>query len=87
MVPIDARAIDHPNGVGPKTPPGCRIVVAHPVLVQPGFAMDPLAGEAEGDGGTGGGADLAEGQVAGVQVVVPVELVAKTGRPMWSTRM
>jgi hypothetical protein len=35
------------------------------VLVQAGFALEPLAGEAEGDGGADGGADLAKGEVAG----------------------
>ena len=33
--------------------------------MQAGFALEPLAGEAEGDGGAGGGADFAEWELAG----------------------
>ena len=32
--------------------------------MQAGFALEPLSGEAGGDGGAGGGSDAAEGQVA-----------------------
>ena len=33
--------------------------------MQASLALEPLAGEAQGDGGAGGGADVAEGQVGG----------------------
>ena len=33
--------------------------------MQAGFGLEPLAGEAQRDGGAGGGAELAEGLVAG----------------------
>ncbi len=45
---------------GLEVPCRRRVVVAHPGLVQAGFGLEPLAGEAEGDG-SGGDVDAAEG--------------------------
>jgi hypothetical protein len=63
-IPIDTRPIDEPQRIGLEISSCCWIVVSHPVLVQARFHLEPLAGEAEGDGGAGGGADAAEGEVA-----------------------
>lgn len=64
-IAIDTRPVDQPERVRLQIPARRGIVVAHPVLVQAGFGLEPLAGKAQGDGGAGGGADLAEGQVGG----------------------
>jgi hypothetical protein len=42
-----------------------RVIIPHPVLVEAGFGLEPLAGEAGGDGGSGCGADASEGQIGG----------------------
>ena len=63
-IPIDTGPIDQPQWIGLQIPPRCGIIVAHPVLVQAGFGLEPLAGEAGGDGRSGGGSDAAEGEVA-----------------------
>jgi hypothetical protein len=39
------------------------MAIPHPVLVQAGFGLEPLAGEAQVDGGAGGGAHATERQV------------------------
>ena len=43
------RAAGHPERVRLQIPPRCRIVVAHPVLVQAAFDLEPLAGKAQAD--------------------------------------
>ncbi len=46
-VAVDARPIDQPQRVRLHVPSRRRVVVPHPVLVQAGFALEPLAGEAQ----------------------------------------
>ena len=41
----------------------CLVLIPHPVLVQAGFALEPLAGEAQGDRGARGGADFSKREV------------------------
>ena len=45
-VAVDARSVDEPERIGLDVAPGRRIVVAHPVLVQAGLSLEPLATEA-----------------------------------------
>jgi hypothetical protein len=48
-----------------QVPPRRGVVVAHPVLVEAGFALEPLAGEAVGGEGAGGDMHAAKGLVGG----------------------
>ena len=78
-IPIHTRPVHQPQRVGLEVPPRGRVVVAHPVLVEAvrrGIAplerslarltaLEPLAGEAVGREGSGGGVDAAEGGVGG----------------------
>ncbi len=64
-VAIHARAVHQPQRVGLQIPPRRRVVVAHPVLVEAGFGLEPLAGEVRGGVGAGGDLDAAEGGVGG----------------------
>ena len=60
-IPIHTRPVHQPQRVGLEVPSRRRVVVAHPVLVEAGFALEPRAGEAGGGGCWGGGVDGAEG--------------------------
>jgi hypothetical protein len=78
-VPVHTRPIDQPQRVGLEVSPGRRVVVAHPVLVEAVrrviaplerslirlTPLEPLAGEAGGGEGSGGGVDAAERLVSG----------------------
>ena len=57
-IPIDTGPIHQPQRVCLQIPSRCRIVIPHPVLVQAGFGLEPLAGEPR-VGGDGAGADTA----------------------------
>ena len=46
-IPIHTRPVHQPERVGLQVTPGRRVVVAVPVLVQPGLGLEPLAGEAQ----------------------------------------
>ena len=58
---IHRRPVHQPERVGLNVAPRRRVVVAHPVLVEAGFALEPLAGEAGGREISGGGMDPTEG--------------------------
>ena len=64
-IPIHTRPVHQPQRVGLEVPPGRRVVVAHPVLVEAGFALEPLAGEPCGGEGAGAYVHPAEGLVGG----------------------
>ncbi len=60
-IPIHAGTIDQPQRIRLHISARHRIVIAHPVLMHAGFRLEPLAGEADGGGGAGGGMDIAKG--------------------------
>jgi hypothetical protein len=64
-VAVDRGTIDQPQRVGLEVSSRRRVVVAHPVLVEAAFGLEPLAGEAGGGGRSGGSVDAAEGDVGG----------------------
>ncbi len=80
-VAVDARPIDQPQRVGLHVPPRRGVVVPHPVLVQAGFGLEPLAGEAQRGVGAGGCVHATEGEVGGIPHLHPRIVCRKDGPP------
>ena len=80
-IAIDTRPIHQPQRVGLDVPSGRRVIVPHPVLVQAGLALKPLAGEAEVWIGAGGGLDPAEGQIGRLPDLCPAAVRRKHRPP------
>ena len=64
-IPVNAWAVHQPQWIGFQVTPRGRIVIPHPVLMQPRLTLEPLAGEAVGRKGTGRSVDRAERGVGG----------------------
>ena len=75
-IPINTRPIDQPQRIGFQIPPRRRIIIPHPVLVQAGFGLEPLAGEAEGRGDAARSADSAEREIGQGPDLDPPSLAA-----------
>ena len=61
-ISINTRAIHQTQRIRLNVPPGRRVVVPHPVLVEAALKLEPLAGEAQVNA-AGGGMHTAEWQI------------------------
>ena len=86
-ISINTRTIDQPQRIGLHVPPCCGIVVAHPVLMQAGFRLEPLPRKPRSRRRPGRHPHPAERQIGGGPGLDAGAVGPNTGRPMWSERI
>jgi hypothetical protein len=80
-IPIYARPIHQPQRVRFQIPPRRRVIIPHPVLVQAGLGLKPLAGEAGIDWRARHRAHTAKRRIAGGPDLDPGGIRRKHGPP------